>query len=243
MRLQPNDPRLRAGLAFFEATAAVTATMLLAVVLMTVVAPSAVLRIAELAGQALPGGLPESEQPSVLSALAWIMALQNVVLLVAGLALALWRCPPPPRRTAWPKTVAWGLLSGIAAFALSGAIAFVQERAGIPVREQEPLLEALRQIPFAAAFPWVAVVAPVGEEVFFRGYLFRFLASRSPMWLAHAASALAFAGIHLNPSGLLVYVAIAVVLATAYRRTGSLLVPILGHAVHNAITLLAVYAS
>jgi membrane protease YdiL (CAAX protease family) len=200
-------------------------------------------RIAELAGQALPGGLPESEQPSVLSALAWIMALQNVVLLVAGLALALWRCPPPPRRTAWPKTVAWGLLSGIAAFALSGAIAFVQERAGIPVREQEPLLEALRQIPFAAAFPWVAVVAPVGEEVFFRGYLFRFLASRSPMWLAHAASALAFAGIHLNPSGLLVYVAIAVVLATAYRRTGSLLVPILGHAVHNAITLLAVYAS
>jgi membrane protease YdiL (CAAX protease family) len=50
-----------------------------------------------------------------------------------------------------------------------------------------------------------------------------------------------FAAIHFNPSGLLVYAAIALVLTAAYRRTGSLLVPILGHAVHNGLTLLVVF--
>jgi hypothetical protein len=140
------------------------------------------------------------------------------------------------------RALAWGLLAGVAAFALSGLVAWLQELAGIPVREQEPLLKALKQIPFAAALPWVAVVAPLGEEVFFRGYLFRFLASRTPVGLAYAASACAFAAIHLNPSGFLVYAAIALVLAGAYRRTGALFVPVLAHGVHNAITLLTLYA-
>jgi membrane protease YdiL (CAAX protease family) len=174
-------------------------------------------------------------------ALAWTMALQNGVLVLAGAALAWWRCPPPEKRTPLLHAVTWGLLAGVSAFALSGMVAWLQELAGVPVHEQEPLLKALKDIPMAAAFPWVAVVAPLGEETFFRGYLFRFLASRTPRWLAYGASACAFAGIHLNPSGFLVYVAIALVLAGAYRRTGALLVPFLAHAVHNAITLIALY--
>jgi membrane protease YdiL (CAAX protease family) len=241
--LQPHDPRLRAGLALFEAVATVSITMLVAAVATVALAPASFARIAELAGEALPPGLSTAGAPSLHAALAWTMTLQNVVLVAAGAALAWWRCPPPDKRVPVLRAVAWGLLAGVAAFALSGLVALLQELAGVPVREQEPLLKALKQIPLAAAFPWVAVVAPLGEETFFRGYLFRFLASRTPLWLAYAASACAFAGIHLNPSGFLVYVAIALVLAVAYRRTGVLLVPVLAHAVHNAITLLTLYAT
>ena len=242
MTLRPDDPRLRAALALFEAVVAVSLTMVLAVVVTYVLAPGAVLKIAELAGDDLPPAVASVGQPSLRQALAWTMGLQNVVLVAAGAALAWWRCPRPEKRTPFMRALAWGLLAGVAAFAVSGLVAWLQELAGIPVREQEPLLKALKQIPFAAALPWVAVVAPLGEEVFFRGYLFRFLASRTPVGLAYAASACAFAAIHLNPSGFLVYAAIALVLAGAYRRTGALFVPVLAHGVHNAITLLTLYA-
>src|SRR5262245_42903511 len=217
--------------------------MLLAVLVTYLVAPGAVVKIAELAGEAVPPGLSPGGQPSLGAALAWTMVLQNGVLVLAGAALAWWRCPRPEKRTPFLRSLTWGLLAGVAAFALSGFVALLQELAGVPVHEQEPLLNALKQIPFAAALPWVAVVAPLGEETFFRGYLFRFLDSRAPGWLAYGASACAFAGIHLNPSGFLVYATIALVLAGAYRRTGVLLVPFLAHAVHNAITLLVLYAS
>lgn len=243
MTLQPNDPRLRAGLALFEAVATVSLTMLLAILVTYVVAPDAVVKIAELAGEAVPPGLSTGGPISLREALAWTMALQNVVLVAAGAVLAWWRCPRLDKRIPLVRALAWGLLAGVAAFALSGLVGWLQELAGVPVREQEPLLKALKEIPLAAAFPWVVVVAPLGEEVFFRGYLFRFLGARTPVWLAYAGSACAFAGIHLNPSGFLVYVAIALVLAGAYRRTGALLVPVLAHAVHNAITLLLLYAS
>jgi membrane protease YdiL (CAAX protease family) len=241
--LQPNDPRLRAGLALFEALAMVSLTMLLAILVTYVVAPGSVVKIGELAGEPVPPGLTTGSQPTLREALAWTMALQNLVLLGAGAALAWWRCPPPEKRTPLLRALTWGVLAGGAAFALSGIVAWLQELAGVPVHEQEPLLKALKQIPVAAALPWVAVVAPLGEETFFRGYLFRFLVARTPLWLAYAGSACAFAGIHLNPSGFLVYATIALVLAGAYRRTGVLLVPFLAHAVHNAITLLALYAS
>jgi membrane protease YdiL (CAAX protease family) len=241
--LRPDDPRLRAALALFEAMVAVSLTMLLAILITYLVAPGAVVRIAELAGEAVPPGLSTGSPPSLLEALAWTMALQNGVLVAAGAALAWWRCPRPEKKTPWVRALTWGLLAGVAAFALSGLVALLQELAGVPVHEQEPLLKAIKQIPMAAAFPWVALMAPLGEEVFFRGYLFRFLASRTPLGLAYGASACAFAGIHLNPSGFLVYAVIALVLAYAYRRTGMLLVPFLAHAVHNAITLLVLYAS
>ena len=243
MTLGPDDPRLRAGLALFEAVAAVSLTMLLALLITYLAAPGAVVRVAELAGADVPPVLSADRLPSMREALAWTMALQNGVLLAAGAALAWWRCPPPEKRTPLVRAVAWGLLAGVSAFALSGLVGLLQEVAGFPVREQEPLLKALKQIPVAAALPWVAVVAPLGEETFFRGYLFRFLAARTPLWLAYAASACAFAGIHWNPSGFLVYATIALVLAGAYRRTGLLLVPVLAHAVHNAITLMVLYAA
>jgi membrane protease YdiL (CAAX protease family) len=241
--LHPQDPRLRGALALFEATAAVTGTMLLAVVVLGVFVPGSVAVLAQLAGTPFPAGLGPAELPTPEQALARTLGLQTAVLLLTGIGLALWRCPRFFPTTGWTGRVAWGLAAGADALLLSAVVAAVQEAAGVPVHEQEPLLRVIREIPLARSLPWIAVVAPIGEEVFFRGYLFRFLAARAPLALAYAVSALAFAAIHFNPSGFLVYAGIGLVLAAAYRRTGSLLVPVLGHAVHNGLTLLAVYGS
>jgi membrane protease YdiL (CAAX protease family) len=245
LRIALDDPRLRAGLALAEAVAVVVAVFLTALGVVLALAPRSLLVLAEASGQLPPRAwaMFPGPRPPVLQALAWTLTLQNGVLLVAGAALALWRTPRAPARVSWPARLAWGLGAGLAAFAVSGGVAVLQQLAGIPVREQEPLLDVLRHVPLAAALPWVALAAPLGEEAFFRGYLFRFLEARAPLWLAYAFSAAAFAAIHLNPSGLLVYAAIALVLAWAYRRTASLAVPVLAHAVHNTITLVGVYAT
>jgi membrane protease YdiL (CAAX protease family) len=241
--LHPQDPRLRGALALFEATAAVTGTLLLAVVLLGVVVPGSVAVLAQLAGTPFPAGATPADLPSPERALASTQGLQTAVLLLAGAGLALWRCPRFFPTTTWAGRLGWGIAAGATALVLSGVLAALQEAAGVPVHEQEPLLRVIREIPLARSLPWIAVAAPLGEEIFFRGYLFRFLAARTPLPLAHAASALAFAAIHFNPSGFLVYAGIGVVLAAAYRRTGSLAVPVIGHAVHNGLTLLAVYAT
>ena len=44
-----------------------------------------------------------------------------------------------------------------------------------------------------------------------------------------------FAVIHLNPSGIVVYFVIGLVLAFLYLRTGRLWAPILAHMVHNGV--------
>ncbi len=83
-----------------------------------------------------------------------------------------------------------------------------------------------------------AVVAPIAEEIIFRGLLQRMIQSltRRPA-IAVVLASLAFAMVHdpwtLQPG---VFV-LALFLGLAYFRTGSLLVPIFAHAVFNATNL------
>ena len=95
------------------------------------------------------------------------------------------------------------------------------------------------------------VMAPIVEESFFRGLLFRGLYDRSPAaaWICSVAlfSVVHVAGFigHYSPLALLVsfiiYLPAGVVLCITYRRSGSITAPILAHAMLNlqaAITIL-----
>lgn len=86
-----------------------------------------------------------------------------------------------------------------------------------------------------------AVIAPVAEEVFFRGFLQTFLVGwlRS-RWLAILLAALAFTLVHAQVHALPALLLFGVLLGVAYERTGSLLVPILVHALFNLKTLIGV---
>jgi membrane protease YdiL (CAAX protease family) len=78
------------------------------------------------------------------------------------------------------------------------------------------------------------VVAPLGEEVLFRGILYTLLKQRGHRIAAVLFSAVLFAAIHLYPAGFLSLIFLAVVLVALYEWTGNLLAPILMHSLFNA---------
>jgi membrane protease YdiL (CAAX protease family) len=92
------------------------------------------------------------------------------------------------------------------------------------------------------AFVAAVVLAPLAEELLFRGLLFRALRQRRGVHSAALVSSVVFAVVHVDvavsqPLALVGLILVGVVLAHAYERTGSLLVPIAGHAAFNGITL------
>ena len=80
----------------------------------------------------------------------------------------------------------------------------------------------------------IVVVAPLVEELLFRGILYRNLATRFGPVLAAIVSGVFFGVIHMNWAGLLPLSALGIALALLYERTGNLWSSILLHAVFNA---------
>jgi membrane protease YdiL (CAAX protease family) len=79
-----------------------------------------------------------------------------------------------------------------------------------------------------------AFLAPVVEEIAFRGLLYTALCKRgTSAHIASLVSALAFAGIHAEPARLVILVALGLVLGEVRRRTGSTAAAIVTHVMNN----------
>ncbi|RYD28341.1 MAG: CPBP family intramembrane metalloprotease, partial [Verrucomicrobiaceae bacterium] len=80
------------------------------------------------------------------------------------------------------------------------------------------------------------LVAPVAEEILYRGVLFRSLANRTGVWAAAALSAVIFSAVHFyDLQGFLSVAIFGFAAALLYAATGSLLPAILLHVLHNAL--------
>ncbi|MBY0546878.1 MAG: CPBP family intramembrane metalloprotease [Candidatus Obscuribacterales bacterium] len=86
-------------------------------------------------------------------------------------------------------------------------------------------------------FLTIAVMAPICEEIIFRGFLFGVLRKNAGTFIALMGSALVFAGIHLDKGGMLMLFAIGFVLALCYERTRSLVPCMIAHGLWNGGTL------
>lgn len=86
-----------------------------------------------------------------------------------------------------------------------------------------------------------AVLAPIGEEIFFRGFVYNCARQRLGRGWGLVLSSALFSLVHLGPLVLLPIFLVGVVLALAYERTGSLWVPIFMHATFNGVQLIAAY--
>ena len=138
----------------------------------------------------------------------------------------------------------WGAGAWLAASVLANAIALALEAVGI---EPEPAAaeRALAMLdPFLLVVP-IVVLAPIAEEIFFRGVVFNALRRESTRRWAYLGSALLFSVIHLSPVTLVPIFLLGLLLARVYERTGSLVAPIVLHATFNglsvALALLARY--
>jgi len=171
-----------------------------------------------------------------------MLGAQSAVLLLAGLVLIRFRVRPEPDQTrAGPgMALALGVAAGLAALVASSVISYVLTRLGMPVTEQpwiDRLLDQRRTL--GVVVPWMIVLGPVAEEVFFRAYAQRFLRQQLGFPAALMASSILFAAIHLNVSGFFVYLAISCCLGWVYERTQRVTAPIVGHVTLNSLVLAA----
>lgn len=84
-------------------------------------------------------------------------------------------------------------------------------------------------------------IAPVVEELLFRGVLHGFLSRKLGFYWAALLSSFAFAAVHLTPSVLLPIFVLGLLLSAIYERRGSLYENIFFHALFNAVTLAVIW--
>jgi hypothetical protein len=90
----------------------------------------------------------------------------------------------------------------------------------------------------AAAVFSAVVLAPLAEELFFRGLLQSLLRRRFGPWPAVLTTAAVFAAVHYStPQAVPALAALGIVLGYNYERTGRLFAPILLHAIFNALNI------
>jgi membrane protease YdiL (CAAX protease family) len=109
--------------------------------------------------------------------------------------------------------------------------------------------DALRRQALYAPYTTVATllvavtVAPVCEEIFFRGYVFPVVARALPMWAAILVTSIFFGAVHADLGSFVPLVAIGVVLAVLRWRTTSLWPGMLFHALNNGFAAVYVIAA
>ena len=96
----------------------------------------------------------------------------------------------------------------------------------------------LAQHPWSGPFALV-VMAPLTEELVFRGLILRRLLASVPAWTAIWTSALLFMGMHLNPWQFPIALGSGLLMGWIYARSRSLALCFVAHAFINATSLLA----
>lgn len=91
------------------------------------------------------------------------------------------------------------------------------------------------QLEYILAFASLVVIAPVAEEVLFRGYLFGKLRKYAPLWVSILITSLLFAFVHFQWNVALDVFALSIVLCVLRVASGSIWPAILLHMMKNGI--------
>lgn len=130
----------------------------------------------------------------------------------------------------------WGVLAWIGATAVSALVVVVLEQLGISA-DPQAAERALLTIDPVLAVVAIVILAPIAEELFFRGVVFNAWLREAGRRYAYVGSSLLFAVIHLSVAAVLPIFLLGLALAWVYRRTGNLLAPIAMHATVNGISV------
>lgn len=166
------------------------------------------------------------------------------VAVAAGFSLGKFNLPPAAWGLIRPIKINIGqvlltLLGCFVALIAYGAVVaglgleFLEPEANIP----ESLFDQRSVLPLTLFL--VLIVAPLAEEMFFRGFVFHGLWPRFPLWAAMLISGLLFSAIHVTGAdmiGLLIpFTVIGALFAWIVQRTGSLWNAIAVHFLFNLI--------
>ena len=140
------------------------------------------------------------------------------------------------------RTLGLPILFGIGFVIPALGLHFVSQQLIIAMGGEPTSQEAVEMVARASAPPELAlqalsvvVMAPICEELLFRGVIYPSLRDLGHPRLAIAASSLLFAAIHGSLALMLPLTVLAVILVWLYEKTGSIVTPILMHAAFNAV--------
>jgi membrane protease YdiL (CAAX protease family) len=91
-----------------------------------------------------------------------------------------------------------------------------------------------------AVLAMAVVVAPVAEEMIFRGYLYPVGKKYAGAFASMVVTSLLFAVLHGHAGSIPALFTLAMCLGLAYEKSGTLIVPMIMHAVFNAVSVTAI---
>jgi len=160
-----------------------------------------------------------------------------------------------PRVLSWRElgltmTNFWGMVRlgiGVGVVVVLGAALLEAALGAVGVQQtQEQMFAGVVGAPlaqFVGVFLAGAVIAPICEEIFFRGFVFTVVRQTHGMLAAFVVSGILFALAHANLQAFIPILFIAIVFGYVYSRTGSLVPSMVAHGMNNALALAALYFS
>jgi membrane protease YdiL (CAAX protease family) len=166
----------------------------------------------------------------LMLAVAWALGVRKYGVSLATLGLAM-----PRERTAYAlAAVALGLSIGFTAL-YSTVVSTLGVEVLRPPDIDDSFLASGGNIVFSALV--LAVLGPLGEEVFFRGVLFGALAQRTRIVIAIGVTAAVFALFHMAVGVVIPIFVTGLLLTWLYAKTGSLVPSLLAHIGQNLLAL------
>jgi uncharacterized protein len=151
----------------------------------------------------------------------------------------------PPRR-AWTDVLV-GVVAGVAMVFMAGIVlevvhSIARALLGHNVSNPEQVPSDVKGAYLAVSGVVVVALAPLAEEAFFRGFLYKGLRRRFSVWPAALISASFFGLVHFAGLDFLLIIpsliVVGVVLALVYERQQSLMASVAAHATFNLIGFL-----
>jgi len=198
--------------------------------------------------QGLHGTVPDADR--LFDPYFAAVLLGSDLVLLAGVWWSVRGTPDPRRALGLVRPSSWGQAAKLA---IGGMVLVL-----VVAQILEPLLHAaesqgLTPRPFpGGAEAWIGVivaalafvvVAPVAEELFFRGLLFAALRGRlGPHWTP-VTTGVVFGALHGEPRAFISLALLGIVLGVLYERTGSVIPGILLHGANNGLAFAFAFAS
>lgn len=158
-----------------------------------------------------------------------------------------------PGHGTWGKEIGSGVLFGLGLYpvmviVVGGLLTYLlQTVSGEPVEAPEQVGQHLPAIGVALTIVYAIVIAPVGEELFFRGVLFRSLRDRHGFWVGAVGSAIGFGLIHFIPGSaidaallMIVMFFTGIAFCFLYERRGTIVAPLAAHVTFNVIGIVLI---
>lgn len=171
-----------------------------------------------------------------IMAIVFIAALYFIVLKSNGQSWRTVGLKPFPL-SEWKRITVWTAILIVVSIALVVAMSFIG--IGTENNKTESLQSQMTWLNFAIGFVSAAIISPIYEEIFYRGFLYRFFSNRYGVLSGMIISSLIFTVVHIPTFNTLpVNFFSGLVFSWVYQKTGSIIPSILIHGIFNGIAVI-----